>query len=413
MRKLMLLLLLIPLLLFTIVSCEGDILSTISGFMGATQGNVLIENGLVTVDTSDVDTVATTVTTVIVNSGATAPTETELDELQEGLAEVLNSEQKADALIEEMAKPAVDVPPETIDRLEEFLPQDEDGNVLPDLTQGDLLVAELIASVMNDPVAQALLADPDDPTITDEQKDKLLSDALQAIEVIKQISSVGVLSIDSIISDLLGDFLSRSVGSRDFVGPTPAEMNEYWGYAEPVIQDILSKAGTIVVEDVQTINPAGLATLISNYQNIRAAYQTSVLTMTPNTVFELSDLIDYALSVVFTEASIFAGDEPDLSLELAINELIPYIGVTFDETTQPPAFIALHNWETLLGLYTGDPVTLEFTNKFTTVASTMLGISRAVANNGLITEQLEIGITETNTGLVLGLDLAALFGIGE
>ena len=413
MRKVMLLLLLVPVLMFTIVSCEGDILSTISGWMGETQGNVLIENGLVTVDTAEVDTITTTVTDVIVGSGADAPSDEAMDELQGNLAEVLNSEQKAEVLIEEMAKPAVDVPPATITRLEEFLPQDENGAVLDNLTQGDLLVAELIAGVMNDPVAQALLADPDDPTITDEQKDKLLSDALQAIEVIKQISSVGVLSIDSIISELLGDFLSRAVGSREFTGPTPSEMNEYWGYAEPVIQDILDKAGTIVDGDVETINPAGLATLTSNYQNMRGAYQTSVLTMTPNTVFELSDLIDYALSVVFTEASIFAGDEENLSLELVINELIPYIGVTFDETTEAPAFIALHNWETLLGLYTGNPVTSEFTSKFTTVAGTMLGISRAVANNGLITEQLEIGITETNTGLSLGLDVAALFGIGE
>ncbi|PKL12356.1 MAG: hypothetical protein CVV52_10390 [Spirochaetae bacterium HGW-Spirochaetae-8] len=413
MRKLMLLLLLIPLLLFTIVSCEGDILSTISGFMGATQDNVLIENGLVTVDTSAVDTVATTVTTIIVNSGDTAPTETELDGLQDDLADILNSEQKAAALIEEMAKPATEVPPETIARLEEFLPQDDEGNVLPDLTQGDLLVAELIAGIMNDPVAQALLADPNDPAITDEQKDKLLSDALQAIEVIKQISDVGTVSIDSIVSDLLNDFLSRSVGSRDFVGPTPAEMNEYWGYAEPVLLGILDAAGTTAVGDVETIDPAGLATLISNYRNIRSAYQTSVLAMTPQTVFELSDLIDYALSVVFTEASVFAGDEPDLSLELAINQLIPYIGVTFDETTQPPAFIALHNWETLLGLYTGNPASQGFKDKFTTVASTMLGISRAVANNTQITGQLELGIVETNTGLTLGLDVAALFGIGE
>ncbi len=412
MRKVMLLLL-VPLLMLTIVSCEGDILTTISGFMGATQGNVLIENGLVTVDTSEVDAVSTTVTDIIVGSGATAPTETELGELKTGLAEILNSEQKTEALLEEMAKPAVDVPPETITRLEEFLPKDEGGNVLADLTQGDLLAAELIASVMNDPVAQALLADPDDPAITDEQKDKLLSDALQAIEVIKQVSSVGVLSIDSIISELLGDFLSRAVGSREFTGPTPDEMNEYWGYAEPVVQDILARAGTIVVGDVETINPAGLATLISNYQNVRSAYQTSVLSITPNTVFELSDLIDYALSVVFTEASIFVGNEQDLSLELVINELIPYIGVTFDENTEAPAFIALHNWETLLGLYTGDPATQGFKDKFTTVAKTMLGISRAVANNTLITEQLELGITETNTGLLLELDLAALFGIVE
>jgi hypothetical protein len=312
-----------------------------------------------------------------------------------------------------MAKPAVDVPPATIIRLQEFLPKDEGGNVLTELTQGDLLAAELIASVMNDPVAQALLADPNDPAITDEQKDKLLSDALQAIEVIKQVSNVGTVSIDSIISDLLNDFLSRAVGSRDFAGPTPDEMNEYWGYAEPVLQGILNAAGTTVTGGIETINPAGLATLISNYRNIRSAYQTSVLAMTPQTVFELSDLIDYALSVVFTEASAFAGNEPNLSLELVINELIPYIGITFDENTEAPAFIALHNWETLMGLYTGDPASQGFKDNFTTVAKTMLGISRAVVNNTLITEQLELGITEANTGLSMGLDLAALFGIVE
>jgi hypothetical protein len=412
MRKVMLLLL-VPLLMLTIVSCEGDILTTISGWMGATQGNVLIDSGLVTVDTSEVDTITNSVTNLIVGSGADAPAAADLDELKSGLSVILNSEQKTGALVEEMAKPAVDVPPATIIRLQEFLPKDEGGNVLTELTQGDLLAAELIASVMNDPVAQALLADPNDPAITDEQKDKLLSDALQAIEVIKQVSNVGTVSIDSIISDLLNDFLSRAVGSRDFAGPTPDEMNEYWGYAEPVLQGILNAAGTTVTGGIETINPAGLATLISNYRNIRSAYQTSVLAMTPQTVFELSDLIDYALSVVFTEASAFAGNEPNLSLELVINELIPYIGITFDENTEAPAFIALHNWETLMGLYTGDPASQGFKDNFTTVAKTMLGISRAVVNNTLITEQLELGITEANTGLSMGLDLAALFGIVE
>jgi hypothetical protein len=407
------LLLLVPLLMLTIVSCEGDILTTISGWMGATQGNVLIDSGLVTVDTSEVDTITNSVTNLIVGSGADAPAAADLDELKSGLSVILNSEQKTGALVEEMAKPAVDVPPATIIRLQEFLPKDEGGNVLTELTQGDLLAAELIASVMNDPVAQALLADPNDPAITDEQKDKLLSDALQAIEVIKQVSNVGTVSIDSIISDLLNDFLSRAVGSRDFAGPTPDEMNEYWGYAEPVLQGILNAAGTTVTGGIETINPAGLATLISNYRNIRSAYQTSVLAMTPQTVFELSDLIDYALSVVFTEASAFAGNEPNLSLELVINELIPYIGITFDENTEAPAFIALHNWETLMGLYTGDPASQGFKDNFTTVAKTMLGISRAVVNNTLITEQLELGITEANTGLSMGLDLAALFGIVE
>jgi len=316
MRKVMLLLLLIPVLLFTIVSCEGDLLTTISEFMGATQGNVLIENGLVTVDTSEVDAVTTAVTDLILDPEGTPPSEAELDDLQEDLAEILNSEQKSDALLEDMAEPAGEVPEETIERLADYLPQDENGEVLDDLTQGDLLVAELMAAVLENDVARALLEDPDDPTITDEQKDKLLSDALQAIEIIKQISSVGTVSIDSIISDLLSDFLSRSVGSRDFAGPTPAEMNEYWGYAEPVLQGILEAAGTDVDGDVETINQAGLATLISNYRNIRSAYETSVVTMASDTVFELSDLIYYALSVVFTEASIFTTNDPTLSLEL-------------------------------------------------------------------------------------------------
>jgi hypothetical protein len=381
--------------------------------MGATQGNVLIENGLVTVDTSEVDAVTTAVTDLILDPEGTPPSEAELDDLQEDLAEILNSEQKSDALLDDMAEPAGEVPEETIERLEDYLPQDENGEVLDDLTQGDLLVAELMAAVLENDVARALLEDPDDPTITDEQKDKLLSDALQAIEIIKQISSVGTVSIDSIISDLLSDFLSRSVGSRDFAGPTPAEINEYWGYAEPVLQGILEAAGTDVDGDVETINQAGLATLISNYRNIRSAYETSVVTMASDTVFELSDLIDYALSVVFTEASIFTANDPTLSLELVINELIPYIGTTFTVATPLPDFIeANRDWENLLGLYTGYPASQEFKDKFTTVARTMLGISRAVVNNDLITEQLEMGITEANESLSLGLSLAD-FGIVE
>ena len=69
--------------------------------MGATEGNVLINSGLVTVDTTEVDTVTTTVSNFPED---TAPSVAQIDTLQDSLSKILISPQKTEVLVKEMAK---------------------------------------------------------------------------------------------------------------------------------------------------------------------------------------------------------------------------------------------------------------------------------------------------------------------
>jgi len=395
MRKSLLVLLLIPLVLFTVVSCEGDLFSTISDYMGMTQGNVLIENEIVTLDTSQVDTVTTVVTTLV--TGTIAPTEQEIQDLRVVLDTVLASPQKTEALKEEMQKPAEGVTNETKDRLEDYLPKDELGNVVDDLTQGDILAAELVKAFMDKVEA----IDFDDPDLTNEEKDALISEALQVIEVVKAISPVGAVSIDTIVSGLLNDLLgSRSTGRELTDGLTAEQAEEIENvmvYVRPIANSLIDAIGTTEVDGVETVNLSGLRTLINSFAIIRVSYENMAPAITDVTVLELNDLINYALSVAFTEAITFF-ESYDVTpkyvgveeLKAILDEILPRIGAPVAEGDEAPEFIEGYAWDDMVGDYF---TAGGFESRFNTVKNTVLALAGALGDQVLM-DYIELGIAE-------------------
>jgi hypothetical protein len=403
MRKSLLVLLLIPLVLFTVVSCEGDVFTAISDYMGMTQGNVLIENDIVTLDTSQVDTVTTTVTTL--GSGTTDPSEEEIEDLQEVLDTVLASPQKTEALKEEMQTPA-DVTQETEDRLEEFLPKDELGNVVDDLTQGDILAAELVAAFMDD-VTDDGTGDPIDFTaLTDEEKDVLISEALQVIEVVKAISPVGAVSIDNIVSGFLDDLFASRATERGLVdegltAEQAAEIEEVMVYVRPIANSLIDAIGTTGEGDDREILLSGLRTLINSFSIMRVSYENMAPAIIPGvTTMELNELINYALSVAFTEAIVFFESYNDVTpkyvgvdeLKAILDEILPRIGVPVAEGDEAPGFIDEYSWDFMVEDYFASA---EFETRFDTVASTLLALANAVGDQTLI-DYIEDGIAEAD-----------------
>ena len=391
MRKSLLVLLLVPLVLFTVVSCEGDLFTTISDYMGMTQGNVLIENEIVKLDTSQVDTVTTVVTTLV--TGTTAPTTQEIQDLRVVLDTVLASPQKTEALKEEMKKPATGVTGETKTRLAEFLPNVDDE----DLTQGDILAAELIAAFM-DKVTDVVSGDPIDySTLTNEEKDALISEALQIIEVVKAISPVGAVSIDTIVSGFLNDLLgSRSTG-RGLTAEQAEEIENVMVYVRPIANSLIDAIGTTVVDDVETVKLSGLRTLINSFAIIRVSYENMAPAIIPGvTLLELNDLINYALSVAFTEAITFFESYSveeyvgAVELKAILDEILPRIGAPVAEGEEAPGFIENYLWEDMVGDYF---TAGGFENRFNTVKNTVLALAGALGDQVLM-DYIELGIEE-------------------
>ncbi len=394
MRKKLLVLLLVPLVLFTVVSCEGDVFTAISDYMGMTQGNVLIENEIVTLDTSQVDTVTTVVTSMV--TGTSAPSSEEIEELHGVLNTVLASPQKTDALKEEMQKPAEGVTNETKDRLEDYLPKDEHGNVVDDLTQGDILAAELVAAFMDK--VNAIDFDDPDLDIDDEERSALISEALQIIEVVKAISPVGALSIDSIVSGFLDDlFASRATG-RGLSAEEAAEIEEVMGYVRPIANSLIDAIGT---DELGKVNLSGLRTLINSFSIIRVSYENMAPAIIPGvTTMELNDLINYALSVAFTESIVFFESYSDVAyvgvdeLKAILDEVFPLIGITIEEGAEAPEFIDEYLWEEMLDDYfTADEAGFE--SRLNTVKKTVRALAVAVGDQTLI-DYIEDGIAEAD-----------------
>ena len=395
MRKSLLVLLLVPLVLFTVVSCEGDLFTTISDYMGMTQGNVLIENEIVKLDTSQVDTVTTVVTALFTGTGD--PTEQEIQDLRVVLDTVLASPQKTEALKEEMKKPATGVTGETKIRLAEYLPDVPDA----DLTQGDILAAELVKAFM-DKVTDVVDGDrvPIDFTaLSVEEKDALISEALQVIEVVKAISPVGAVSIDTIVSGLLNDLLgSRSTG-RGLTAEEAEEIENVMVYVRPIANSLIDAIGT---DELGKVNLSGLRTLINSFSIIRVSYENMAPAIIPGvTLLELNDLINYALSVAFTEAITFFesySDEEDeefeyvgaVELKAILDEILPLIGVPVAEDQDAPEFIGGYDWELMVEDYFA-PV--EFQDRFDTVAYTLRALAGAVGDQTLLA-YIELGIAE-------------------
>ncbi|MFA7019055.1 MAG: hypothetical protein WC239_08750, partial [Sphaerochaetaceae bacterium] len=354
MRKhILALLLLVPILLIPLVSCDGDVLGSLSDFMGKAGGNALLESGTVVVDTSQGATMVEAAgvlagfTEVPASAEDKAAYKAEVEKIQDALADALAAPggTKATKLKEDMGKPAGSNPPKKVsDKIDDI--EDDLGITIETETRGDLIAAILMVETLE----RGEAINPD--TATDEELLEFVSDALQVIEIVRAVSPANAISLDNLISDLIGDdelmnsmFRGSRTTSRD------GEADDALTYIEPIFDMIIKAIGT---EDDGYIHPAGsgLKRLTSSFAIMKLTYESMAPKLAKSKVeLELTDVINYTLSVVFTEANGFFATV-GITFAEALNDVIDWQN---DGKEGNPDFVDnITNWEDAFDDYMQD-----------------------------------------------------------
>jgi len=357
MRKLAFLL--VPILLLAIVSCDGDIFGTLSDFMGQTGTNIYAENGLVTIDTSQgaavVDATSNLSAIDTTTTEGEAEYEAEVEAVKTEITEALLSPQKTEALKEELTKPLTTTVPAKVTDAVADIETDLGITIGDPVTEGDLVTLVLLVEVYEKAQALETVLAKDPDTLTPEEKsdlDAFVSDALQVVEMVNTLSATGSISLDDMLTsliddpDLLDQLLGRSsTGSRDVARVEGETVDDAMTFIEPIFNTVINAIGKDEFGDIDSEN---LAQAINNFRMIRLSYEQLAPALVGSDVeLELTDVINYVLSVVFTEADAFLGSVavlPAITFEQAINDVIDWVEAG-KSTTTPPAFVdQIEDW---------------------------------------------------------------------
>ena len=361
MRKLAFLL--VPILLLTIVSCDGDIFGTLSDFMGQTGTNIYAENGLVTIDTSQgaavVDATSNLSTIDTDTTEGEAEYEAEVETVKTEITEALTSPQKTEALIEEMSEPLTipdggtieDVVPQRAQDIVAEINLNTDLGINIDLgdvaTEGDLVALILVTELYNK------VADVDFDTLSEDDALDLVSEALQVVDVVNTISPTGAISLDDMLTSLIEDpelldqiLRSSSTGSRDVTRVGEEDAEDAMTFIEPIFNTVINAIGKDEFGDIDSEN---LAQSLNSFKMVRLSYEQMAPALAGSGAeLELTDVVNYVLSVVFTEADAFFQTVPgSITFEQALNDVIFWMNqdATYQDTNKPAFVDAIADWE--------------------------------------------------------------------
>lgn len=252
MKKMFVLVLLVPILTIALISCDADIRSNIAGFMGGLGGNVYVDNEWVQPNTEDLDKVKDTLNNlapVTISSGSTSAlginvtdvfatsilspqNESEQAAVKESLAKSLTTQDRIDDLVLELSQDAtaeqkaavegtVEVFNKTVDEII-LLVKDNTPELeatLNDLkitipsggtnsyTKGDVLVMQLMTNLISNTISTleevgggslGVLKSTDISSTAN--KDKVLSivnEALFAAKIADQVSGAATLKLST------------------------------------------------------------------------------------------------------------------------------------------------------------------------------------------------------------------------
>ncbi len=235
-KKLLVLLLIVPILLIPILSCDG--LESLSDLMGSLGGNALIDSGIITVNTSHA-AAAIDAAKDLKNAEDAEDNEAYkagVQDIKDTISGAMNSPEKKEALKKNMEEDAnqEDIPSKVSGKLEEVGSAGFDFEIE---TQGDLIAAILFVEFIEN-VEDVLSGSEDDfdwDTATPEEKDKvldLISDALGVLEIIETISPTNAIGLN----ELLGAFGIKGI-SRDGGGSGLGEL-------ETIVDLLINSIGT-------------------------------------------------------------------------------------------------------------------------------------------------------------------------
>ena len=365
MKKLVILVLLVPILALTMISCDADMRSNIAGFMGGFGGNVYADAGLIVVNTAQAEAAAATVaaigtgadgsedisdgTSISLGISVTVPegvtkilapqSKAKQDELNNNLADALNGKQKEQLLKDlgtkvtdteqkDAAKGTAKVFNETLKELGTQLSGNTDlGNALKklelpdlgsgdDLTQGDLLTLQLMTNLISNTVKKLNDLSSDDlstidgDTLKDNPDDILaiVGEALFVADVLEQISGADSLNIFAQINfqSVIDEIENKGMQSRDI---PLSDAKAFLDVINPIAPSIVSMMGVTKSGNVYTYSPDKYASFLLNQWAYRSTIEQA---LTLIDIGELSDnanppelgssvIIKYALAVFITE----------------------------------------------------------------------------------------------------------------
>jgi hypothetical protein len=307
-KKLLVLLLIVPILLIPILSCDG--LESLSDLMGEMGTNSLVKGGVVVIDTSQGAKASGSMSALAdlkeEDDGYEDAYKDAVKDIKDAATEALASKgsTKANAFVNEMQKPLEEdapKPKKVTDAVDELKKDPDDGGLGIEIvieTEGDLLAAILLVDLME----KATDTETDWDTATEEEIMEFVSEALQVIDIVKTVSPVNGVKIDDILGELLkldldDLFKSRKGVSRD---GDPEDMDEALGMIKPILATIINGIGKY---ENGEIDEKGLKRMTSSFGMMRISYeQVAPLLAKNNQELELTDVVNYVLSVVFTEA---------------------------------------------------------------------------------------------------------------
>ena len=313
MKKMFVLVLLVPILTIALISCDADIRSNIAGWMGNFGGNVYVDNEWVQPNTADAEAAAATIANLGTGSGAVALTadgtattsefgiaviipagvtkvlapqdSSTQTTLKNDIATALTSPTQTQTLITQLQTPitdeeqiaaaagTVEVFNATITALADALPDASDlvatitALTLPsieagdEITQGDLLILQMMTNLISNTVATLNTISGDsigtltDTQIQDNQTQVLsiVDDALFTAQIAEQLSGSATIDFSGQI-DLaaLLENLNKST-SREAIALTDA--GDFIGTLNNIIPDLVDllgmKDGTYAKADYQ------------------------------------------------------------------------------------------------------------------------------------------------------------------
>jgi len=204
----------VPILLIPILSCEGDVLGSLSELMGKMGTNSLVEGGVVVIDTSQGAKASGSMSALAdlkeEDEGYEDAYKDAVKDIKDAATEALASKgsTKAKAFVEDMKKPLSD--DTTVPTKVETAVEDLNTQLGLDFeieTEGDLLAAVLLVDLM-------YKAKDGWEGASEEEIMEFVSEALQVIDIVQTVSPVNGVKIDDILGELLGGDLSGLFRSR-------------------------------------------------------------------------------------------------------------------------------------------------------------------------------------------------------
>lgn len=287
MKKMFVLVLLVPILTIALISCDADIRSNIAGFMGGLGGNVYVDNEWVQPNTEDLDKVKDTlnnlapvaisgstsalginVTGVVATSILSPQNESEQAAVKESLAKSLTTQDRIDDLVLELSQSATDEQKAAVEGTVEVFNKTVDAIILqvktntPELeatlndlkitipsggtnsyTKGDVLVMQLMTNLISNTISTleevggGSLGDLASSDISSTaNKDKVLSivnEALFAAKIADQVSGAATLNLSTQLNlGALIEEMNKNTRSRGEPIETMIRINKVGGVVQ-------------------------------------------------------------------------------------------------------------------------------------------------------------------------------------